>query len=56
MSELVKGGETIEESRVDEPAVQVLTYEERLRIAERVVAALRADGFDCERADEAPTH
>ena len=55
MVELARSVVTIEQGRVDEPA-QTLTYEGRLRIAERIVAAMRADGFDCERAEEAPTH
>jgi hypothetical protein len=58
MSGTVRSAGTIEQRRVDEldePA-QTLTYEERLLIAERIVAALRAEGFDCERAEETSAH
>jgi hypothetical protein len=55
MSELVEGVETIEQSRVDEPA-QTRTYEERLRIAKRIVQDMHAVGIDCELAKAASAH
>jgi hypothetical protein len=55
MSETERSVEAIEQDQGDEPA-QALTYQEQLRIAERVVAALLAGGFDCQRAEEAPVH
>ena len=47
--------ETIEQRRVDEPA-QPLAYEERLRIAERIVRAMHAVGIDCELVEAASEH
>ena len=52
MSELAGAVETIEQRRVDEPA-QPLAYEERLRIAKRIVQAMLAVGVDCELAKAA---
>ena len=55
MSQLVERAETIEQSRVDEPA-QTRTYEERLRIAKRIVRDMHAVGIDCELAKAASAH
>ena len=55
MVEAVAGVETIEHSRVDKPA-EALAYEERLRIAKRIVLAMQAAGFDCELAKAASAH
>ena len=52
MSELAKGVEAIEQGRADETA-QLLAYEERLRIAKRIVQAMLAVGVDCELAKAA---
>lgn len=58
MSELgegVEAVETIEHSRGGEPA-ETLAYEERLRIAERIVQAMQAVGIDCELVEPASGH
>ena len=52
MSELAEGVETIEQRRVDRPA-QTWTYEEQLRIATRILQAMRAVGIDCDLAEAA---
>ena len=49
MSDLAECVETIEQSRMDEPA-HTRTYEERLRIAKRIVRDMHAVGIDCELA------
>jgi len=55
MSQLVERAETIEQSRVDEPAER-LAYEERLWLARRIVQAMHAVGIDCELAEAASAH
>jgi hypothetical protein len=45
--EAVEAVETIEHSRVDEPA-EKLVYEERLRVAKHIVQAMQAVRIDCE--------
>ena len=56
MSKLAETGvETIEQSRVDEPP-QTRIYEERLRIAQRIVQDMQAVGIDCELAEAASAH
>ena len=58
MSELVEAVaavDTIDHSRVDELA-ETLAYEERLRIAKRIVLAMQAAGFDCEVVEPASGH
>ena len=55
MSELAEGVETIEQRRVDKPA-QTRAYEERLRIAKRIVRAMHAVGIDCELVEAASAH
>jgi len=55
MSQLVERADTIEQSRVDEPA-ESLAYEERLWLARRVVQAMHAVGIDCELAEAASAH
>jgi len=46
MSEVVEGATAVEQDRPPEPA-GVLDYEERLRIARRIVTAMKAAGIDC---------
>jgi hypothetical protein len=55
MSQLIERAETIEQSRLDEPA-ETLAYEERLWLAKRIVQAMHAVGIDCELAEAASVH
>ena len=55
LGEGVEAVETIEHGRADEPA-EPLAYEERLRMAQRIVQAMQAVGIDCELAKAASAH
>jgi hypothetical protein len=55
MSEVAGGFEAVEQDRPPEPA-RVLNYEERLRIAKRIVQAMSMAGIDCELAGAASAH